>query len=94
MKLNENDYREIAAKIEAGSGSIEYEKDGETLYLDYIYEVDGYKEDEAHCGYENATDAWIETSRNLRIMSVTAYNEDDDRTPCKIDEKRLEKFVA
>ena len=42
MKLTSNDYQELATQIEVGKGTIEFEKDGETLIIDYQAEEAGY----------------------------------------------------
>ena len=94
MKLNDNDYQNIADLIEVGEHNIEYEKDGEMLTIDYEYDTEGYVEDDAHCGYGNGTGAWVETGRYLFIHSAEAYDEDGNGTPCEVDCARLERLVA
>ena len=94
MKLNDNDYREIAAKIEVGEHTVEYEKDGDLLCIDYEYDTDGYVEDDARCGYENGTGAWVEMGRYLYIHSTEAYDAKGEKIPCEVDESRLERLVA
>lgn len=42
MNLTASDYMNIASQIEVGKGSIEFEKENETLFFDYSYDVDGY----------------------------------------------------
>ena len=63
MNLTASDYMYIASQIEVGKGSIEFEKDNETLFLDYTYDVDGYVEDD----YFNGTGAFVEIS--LKVTS-------------------------
>lgn len=42
MKLTENDYYSISEQITEDNGSVEYSKNGETLFFDYTLSVDGY----------------------------------------------------
>ena len=90
MKLNDNDYREIASRIEEGSDTIEYEKDGELLHIDYTFEVEGYREDD----YYNGTGAFVETSRNLIIENVKAVDIDGNTKNVDMDESLLERLIA
>lgn len=46
MKLTANDYYSISEQITEGNGSVEYSKNGETLFFDYTLNVDGYMEDD------------------------------------------------
>lgn len=93
MKLTEKDYRSIAVNIEEGTNSIEYEKDGETLFLECTFEREGYFEDDFHCGYMNGTGAWVETERTLYIDSAESYDEDGNKTPCEVDCPLLESII-
>ena len=43
MTLTTNDYYEIASQIEDGSNSIEFEKDGETLFIECALESEHTK---------------------------------------------------
>lgn len=90
MKLNDNDYREIASRIEEGSDTIEYEKDGELLHIDYSYEVEGYREDD----YYNGTGAFVETSRNLIIKNAETTDVDGNTKNVDMDESLLERLIA
>ena len=91
MKLTKNDYQEIVSQIEVGNGSIEFEKDGETLCIEYEAEEEGYVEDDSHCGYMNGTGAYVVTSRCLSISSADTYNEEGEDTENNFDEWELEK---
>lgn len=79
----------IASQIEVGKGSIEFEKDNETLFLDYTYDVDGYVEDD----YFNGTGAFVEISSSLNIENVESFNNDGDETSNNFCESELEKIV-
>jgi len=90
MTLTNNDYSEISSMIEEGKGTIEYEKDGEILCIEYTYEVEGYVEDD----YFNGTGAFVETSVDFNINEVECYNEDGEDTDTNFDEYTLYKMVA
>ena len=93
MKLTEKDYENIAAQIEEGGNSIEYEKDGETLFLECSFSIEGYIEDDYHCGYMNGTGAWIETERWLDIESAEVMDEEENVTPIFVDGGQLAEYV-
>ena len=90
MILTASDYMNIASQIEVGKGSIEFEKDNETLFLDYSYEIEGYVEDD----YFNGTGAFVETSSSLYIEGVESFNEDGEETSNNFNESELEKMIA
>lgn len=90
MTLTKNDYNKISSLIEEGKGTVEYEKDNETLYFDYEYEVEGYVEDD----YFNGTGAFVQTSADLTINSVECFNEDGDEVDNNFNEYTLYKMVA
>lgn len=90
MILTMNDYNEISSMIEEGNGTVEYEKDGEILYVDYNYEIDGYVEND----YFNGTGAFVETSFDFYINEVECYNEDGEAAESNFDEYTLCKLVA
>ena len=89
MNLTASDYMNIASKIEVGKGSIEFEKENETLCFDYSYDVDGYVEDD----YFNGTGAFVETSFSLNIENVESFNKDGDETTNNFCESELERMV-
>ena len=89
MTLTKNDYYEIAALMNDGGGSAEYEKEGETLYFEYSLDVDGYEEN----GYYDGTGAYIVRDAACIIENVECYGEDGERTECNLDEALLEKMV-
>ena len=90
MTLTREDYVAIASEIECGGYRIEYEKGGETLYLEYSFEKEGYVEDD----YFDGTGAWVTTAKRLVIDSAKAYNEDGDEIPIEIDKDLLEDLVV
>lgn len=91
MTLTKADYQNIYNQmyLEPGKGYVEYEKDGETLCIDYSYEVEGYVEDD----YYNGTGAWVVTYQSLCVESVESYNEDGDETKNDFDDRILERMV-
>ena len=89
MNLTASDYMNIASQIEVGEGSIEFEKENETLFFDYSYDVDGYVEDD----YFNGTGAFVETSSSLNIENVESFNKDGDETTNNFCESELERMV-
>lgn len=89
MTLTTNDYYEIASQIEDDSNSIEFEKDGETLFIECTLESDGYVEDD----YYNGTGAYVETFRALYVESVESYNEDGEQTANKFNEATLQEVA-
>lgn len=88
MTLTTNDYYEIANQIEDGSNSIEFEKDGEILFIECTLESDGYVEDD----YYNGTGAYVETYRALYVESVESYNEDGEQTANNFDEAPCKRW--
>lgn len=59
---------------EEGHYDINIELDTITINAQGCIEIDGYIEDDYHCGYENGTGAWIETYRTASV-ELTAYDE-------------------
>jgi len=96
MTLNKQDYQNICnlMDLEPGKGYVEYEKDGETLCIDYDYEEEGYVEDDYRCGYMNGTGAWVCTYRSLVVDSYQSYNEDGDETENDFNPSQLERLTA
>lgn len=90
MILTTSDYKTIASQIEEGKGSVEFEKENETLYFDYSYDVEGYVEDD----YFNGTGAFIETDSSLCIENVESFNEDGEETPNNFCQSELENEIA
>lgn len=89
MTLTTKDYFEIANQMENGSNSIEFEKEGEILFIEYTLESDGYVEDD----YYNGTGAYVETYRALYVESVESYDEDGEPTTNNFDEATLQKVA-
>lgn len=89
MKLTENDYYSISEQITKGNGSVEYSKNGETLFFDYTLNVDGYTEDD----YFNGTGAFIETSKDLNVQEVESYTEQGERTANDFNETLLYELI-
>lgn len=90
MTLTNIDYQNIANMIEVGSGTIEYSKGNETLFIDYIYTEDGYDEDD----YFNGTGAYVVTTRFLSVGAVDCFNDDGEDTANDFKEKDLITMVA
>jgi len=86
MKLTTSDYWSIAEQIEVGTGTIEFEKDGETLTFDYEAEEEGYREDD----YFNGTGAWVTTYRSLSISNVQSFDEEGEDTENDFSETTLD----
>lgn len=86
MKLTDNDYDEIAGMVTEGRHTIEYDKGGETLFLDCVLETDGYVEDD--------TDAWVETSRDFTVESAESYDLGGEKTENDFDFRTLERKIA
>ena len=90
MTLNNIDYQNIANMIEVGSGTIEYTKGHEILFIDYIYTEDGYDEDD----YLYGTGAYVVTTRFLSVGAVDCFNEDGEATKADFCESQLLTMVA
>ncbi len=60
---------------EDGNFSIDIELDTITINAQGWVEIDGYIEDDYHCGYMNGTGAFVETYRAASV-ELTAYDED------------------
>lgn len=89
MTLTENDYYSISEQITEGSGSVEYSKNGETLYFDYTLTTDGYTEDD----YFNGTGAFIETDKTLNVQNVESYDNDGEETANDFKESNLYDLI-
>ena len=60
---------------EDGRFDIDIELDTITINAQGCIEIDGYIEDDYHCGYMNGTGAFVETYRAASV-DLTAYDED------------------
>lgn len=60
---------------EDGRFDIDIELDSLTINAQGTIEIDGYVEDDYHCGYMNGTGAWVETYRAASV-ELAAYDED------------------
>lgn len=88
MKLNSNDYREMAQMIEEpGTDTLTFEKDGEVLEVKYSLDVDGYVEDD----YYNGTGAYVATCVDFAAEVVDCYTEDGEDAENDFNAKELEK---
>lgn len=67
---------------EDGRFDLDIELDTITINAQGTIEIDGYVEDDYHCGYMNGTGAWIETYRAASV-DLTAY--DDDGNEFELD---------
>ena len=90
MKLEKSDYQSIVNKIETGSNTLEYEKDGECLLIDYDYSEEGYFEDDHYCG----TGAFVCTGKHLFINEASSFDKDGAETENDFDANKLYKLVA
>lgn len=88
MTLTQKDYQNIAEKIEKGvmtaKGSIEYEKDGEVLCIDYEWLKEGY--------FEKDTNAFIMTDDFFKAEAESFGK--DCFTDNNFSGKELYKYVA
>lgn len=85
MTLTRDDYKKILNLIETGEhNSLEYNKEGETLMLEYSLIEEGYREDD----YWTGTGAFVCTGEDFRIISVSSFN-DEDETENDFSEKIL-----
>lgn len=85
MKLTDKDYEAMAELMEDGDSCIEYKKNGETLYIDYNIDTDGYTEDD----YFDGTGAYVCTYANCRINEYTCEDADGETVACNLDENKL-----
>ena len=60
-----NELREIHDV--GGNFDIDVELDDLTVNVSGWIELDGYTEDDYHCGYMNGTGAWVETHRDASV---------------------------
>lgn len=81
LQISQADYLKIAAQIN--------EKDGLFLCFDYTYTIEGYREND----YFNGTGGFVETSRNLEIYKVGAYDEYSNEVDTDFDQNKLESYV-
>ena len=89
LNIAQIDYLNIAKQINENGSTIEYEKDGLFLCFDYTYTIEGYRENV----YFNGTGGFVETSRNLEIYNVGAYDEYSNEVDTDFDENKLESYV-
>lgn len=89
MVLDNKDYKKIAEQIYEEENYVEYEKDGETIFIDCTLNVEGYREDD----YFNGTGAFIPTSADFVINSVESYDDDGESTENDFDASTLEDIV-
>ena len=89
LQISQTDYLKIAAQINENGSTIEYEKDGLFLYFDYTYTIEGYREND----YFNGTGGFVETSRNLEIYNVGAYDEYSNEVDTDFDQDELASYV-
>ena len=80
IELNKEQRDKIMSELaevhgEDGRFDIDIELDTITIKAQGWVEIDGYIEDDYHCGYMNGTGAWIETYRAASV-DLTAYDED------------------
>lgn len=90
MTLTSIDYQNIANMIEVGSGTIEYTKGNEILFIDYIYTEEGYDEDD----YFNGTGAYVVTTRFLSVGAVDCFNDDGEAARADFCESQLHTMVV
>lgn len=69
-----------------------YEDKEDTPYanVNCSIDIDGYDEDDFHCGYMNGTGAYVVTNVCVSL-TVEAFDKDD--TPVDIDEYELEEAI-
>lgn len=89
LQISQADYLNISKQINENGSTIEYEKDGLFLCFDYAYTIEGYREND----YFNGTGGFVETSRNLEIYNVGAYDEYSIEVDTDFDENKLESYV-
>lgn len=82
ITLSEAQKNEIMSRLadihdENGRFDIEIELDEITVKAKGEVELDGYIEDDYHCGYMNGTGAWVETYRSATV-EITAFDEDGE----------------
>lgn len=58
--------------------------------VDCSIDIDGYEEDDSHCGYMNGTGAYMVTNVCVSL-TVEAFDKDD--TPVEINEYELEEAI-
>lgn len=89
MKLTSNDYQNIASQIERGFHTIEFEKDGEILNIEYNYVLEGYQDRD----YYNGTGEYIVENQEF-WATAESYNEDGDKTENDFNEDELFELIA
>lgn len=69
VTLTKEQLDEIKKKLKDADGEfcVEVEFDGLMVSAEGYLRIYGYVEDEAHVGYDNATDAWVETGRDVSV---------------------------
>ena len=78
---------------EEGHFDIDIELDTITINAQGCIEIDGYVEDDYHCGYMNGTGAWVETYRAASV-DLTAYDEDGNEYEIdKQSNKIIDKYL-
>jgi len=102
MILTEQNYREINRAIEDLINSMDYDhgtceaacevevenEEGSALIELYV-KVEGHFEKSSDWYNEGFNDTWREIRRDIRILSVEAYNRMGEQIPCIIDINKI-----
>lgn len=94
MVLDSNDYLVMSGHVDVGRHSMEYEKDGEILSLEYEFVEDGHVEDDYFCGgYMEGTGAYVRDYARLTIMDFCAFDEEGCEVSVNFSEDTMRKFT-
>lgn len=94
MVLDSNDYLVMSGHVDVGRHSMEYEKGGEILSLEYDFVEDGHVEDDYFCGgYMEGTGAYVRDYACLTILAFCAFDEDGCEVSVNFSEDALRKFT-
>lgn len=89
MTLTKQDYSNIAHRITIGQGTIEYNKENETLFVYYCYTETGYREND----YLNGTGGFVVTGIYLSAEADSYDNENEVDTENNFREQELEQAI-
>lgn len=89
VELSEEQREAIKSELqnirdESGNFNIDVDLDEYVATVSGWIEIDGYVEDDFHCGYMNGTGAWIETHREVSV-SIKLTDEDGNEYAADLD---------
>ena len=98
IELSEDQREAIKSELqnirdESGNFNIDIELDDITVNVCGWIELDGYTEDDYHCGYMNGTGAWIETHREASVTIKVIDEDGNEYTADRDTENEIYNYL-